>query len=135
MVIGSRMVDVLTFKMGEHLLKSELVVKSATVLAMKNGIPIFISKKGDPEAGSIIIKIDTLDGKITLLRRHVNFSLKKNKSFISFVNLFGNKIASNSEINNKINAEIKIDPDCWVVEIEDKKGINYFEKLEKSYFD
>ena len=30
----------------------------------------------------------------------------------------------------KISKEIEIDRDCWVVEIEDKKGFNAFENLD-----
>ena len=114
--------------MYDHL-KSYLVVESASILARENGIPIYILKKGDPDSGVIYIKIDTLDGNVVLLRRNFNYVIDKDKSFIEYVNLFPNQKVNNSEVNNKINSETLIDPDCWVVEIEDKNGKNYFENI------
>ena len=110
-------------------LKSYLVVESASILARGNGVPIFIIKRGDPDSGVIYVKIDTLDGNVALLRRNLNYVIEKDKSFIEYVNLFPNQKVNNSEVNNKINSETLIDPDCWVVEIEDKNGKNYFENI------
>ena len=43
--------------------------------------------------------------------------------------LFLKKITS-QDIDKRISKEIEIDRDCWVVEIEDKKGFNAFENLD-----
>ena len=110
-------------------IKTHIIVKSASIFAKKDGVPIFISKKGDPDAGIIFIKIDTLDGKISLLRRNLNYVIEKNKSFIEYVNLFPTQEATLSEVNKRIKSEIAVDPDCWVVEIEDKNGKNYFDNI------
>ena len=110
-------------------LKSHLVVESASIFARENGIPVFIIKKGDPDSGIIYVKIDTLDGNFVLLRRNLNYVIEKDKSFIEYVNLFPNQKVNNCEVNNKIKSEILIDPDCWIVEIEDKNGRNYFENI------
>ena len=45
--------------MNDHL-KSSLVIDSASLLATKDGIPIIILKKGDPDSGIIFIKIDSV---------------------------------------------------------------------------
>ena len=114
--------------MYDHL-KSYLVVESASILARENGIPIYILKRGDPDSGVIYIKIDTLDGNVVLLRRNFNYVIDKDKSFIEYVNLFPNQKVNNCEVNKRIKSEILIDPDCWIVEIEDKNGKNYFENI------
>ena len=114
--------------MNDHL-KSSLVIDSASLLARKDGIPIFIQKKGDPDAGIIFIKIDLLNGNVVLLRRNLNYVIETNKTFIEYVNLFPNKIVNNFQVDQKLKSEIAIDPDCWIVEIEDKKGKNYFENI------
>ena len=111
------------------LLKTSLIIKSASILAKKDGVPIYIIKKGDPDAGIIFIKIDNLDGKIKLLRRNLNYVIEKNKSFIEYVNLFPNEKIDFTKARKRIDSEIMIDPDCWVVEIEDKNGKNYFENI------
>ena len=55
--------------MEDHL-KSYLVIESASILAKKNGIPIFVKKKGNLDAGIIFVIIDTLDGEVKLFRRN-----------------------------------------------------------------
>ena len=112
----------------ENYLKSSFIIKSASILAKKDGIPIYIVKKGDLDAGIIFIKIDTLNGNATLLRRNTNYVIEKNKTFIEYVNLFPNQTVTIAKVNQRIKSEISIDPDCWVVEIEDKNGVNYFHK-------
>ena len=114
--------------MDDHL-KSSLVIDSATILARKDGIPIYIKKKGDPDAGVIFIKIDLLDNEVILFRRNLNYVIEKNRTFIEYVNLFPNKTVNNLQADEKLKSEISIDPDCWIVEIEDKKGKNYFENI------
>ncbi len=114
--------------MNDHL-KSSLVIDSASLLARKDGIPIFIRKKGDPDSGIIFIIIDLLNDNVVLLRRNLNYVIETNKTFIEYVNLFPNKIVNNFQVDQKLKSEIAIDPDCWIVEIEDKKGKNYFENI------
>ena len=113
----------------DDFLKSHLVIESASVLAKKDGVPIFIKKKGDPDAGVIFVKIDTLDGNLVFLRRSLHYVVEKNKTFIEYVNLFPNQKVNNYLVNQRIKSEILFDPDCWIVEIEDKKGKNYFENI------
>ena len=113
----------------EDILKSEFLVKSAIKIAQKDGVPIYIRKKGDLDAGIILIKIDLLNGTSKLLRRNLNFSVIKNENFVEFTQLHGSKALKENEIEKKISAETLIDPDIWIVEIEDKNGNNYFEKL------
>ena len=72
----------------EDSLKTEIIIKSVTKIAQQDGIPVFVVKKGDPDSGIILIKIDLLNGKGQLIRRNYSYSLKKNKSIIE---LFGSK--------------------------------------------
>jgi hypothetical protein len=51
------------------------------------------------------------------------------KDFIEFVDLFPNQDTETVTVDSRISKEIKMDRDCWVVEVEDKKGINPFYKL------
>ena len=111
----------------EDILKSELIIKSVTRIAQREGVPIFILKKGDFDSGIILIKIDLLNGKGRLLRRNLSYSLDKDKSFIEFIKLHDSIELVYSDLNKLVENEVRIDPDIWVVEIEDKKGRNFFE--------
>ena len=113
----------------EDVLKSEILIKSAIKIAQKDGVPIYIRKKGDLDAGIILIKIDLLNGTGKLLRRNLNYSIKKNANVIEYNQLHKANVLVEEEIEKKISAETIIDPDIWIVEIEDKNGKNYFEKL------
>ena len=92
-------------------------------------IPVFVIKKGDPDSGIILIKIDLLNGKGQLIRRNYSYSLKKNKSIIEYIKLHKEIELEYPKLQKLIEKEIKIDTDAWVVEIEDKQGRNFFEKI------
>ncbi|MAJ14072.1 MAG: hypothetical protein CMN44_03740 [SAR116 cluster bacterium] len=111
----------------EDILKSELIIKSVTRIAQREGVPIFILKKGDFDSGIILIKIDLLNGKGRLLRRNLSYSLDKDMSFVEFIKLHDSTELVYSDLNKLVENEVRIDPDIWVVEIEDKKGRNFFE--------
>ena len=111
----------------EDILKSELIIKSVTRIAQREGVPIFILKKGDFDSGIILIKIDLLNGKGRLLRRNLSYSLDKDMSFVEFIKLHDSTELVYSDLNKLVENEVRIDSDIWVVEIEDKKGRNFFE--------
>ena len=113
----------------EDSLKTEIIIKSVTKIAQQDGIPVFVVKKGDPDSGIILIKIDLLNGKGQLIRRNYSYSLKKNKSVIEHIKLHKEIELEYPKLQKLIEKEIKIDTDAWVVEIEDKQGRNFFEKI------
>ena len=76
-VIGKRMEDAVILIKMEDSLKTEIIIKSVTKIAQQDGIPVFVVKKGDPDSGIILIKIDLLNGKGQLIRRNYSYSLKK----------------------------------------------------------
>jgi hypothetical protein len=86
-------------------------------------------KSGDKDAGAIFVKIDTLDGKAKLFARSITYDFDNDKNKVSFEDLYSSKSMSVNEIDKRISKEIEIDRDCWVVEIENKKGYNPFENL------
>ena len=70
-----------------------------------------------------------LNGKGQLIRRNYSYSLKKNKSVIEYIKLHKEIELEYPKLQKLIEKEIKIDTDAWVVEIEDKQGRNFFEKI------
>ena len=113
----------------EDSLKTEIIIKSVTKIAQQEGIPVFVIKKGDLDSGIILIKIDLLNGKGQLIRRNYSYSLKNNKSVIEYIKLHKEIELEYPKLQKLIEKEIKIDTDAWVVEIEDKQGRNFFEKI------
>ena len=85
---------------------------------------------GDEQAGGIFVKIDTLDGFAKLFSRNIKYDLNNDKEIIEFIDLYPLKKITSQDIDKRISIEIEIDRDCWVVEIEDRKGFNAFENLD-----
>ena len=110
-------------------LKSEIIINAGIRAAERNFTNAYVVKSGDRDAGAIFVKIDTLDGKAKLFARSITYDFDNGKSKVSFEDLYFSKSMSVNGIDIRISKEIEIDRDCWVVEIENKKGDNPFENL------
>lgn len=110
-------------------LKAETIINAGIRIAEKNLTSAYIVKRGDEQAGAIFVKIDTLDGFAKLFSRNIKYDLNNDKEIIEFIDLYPLKKITSQDIDKRISKEIEIDRDCWVVEIEDKKGFNAFENL------
>jgi hypothetical protein len=111
-------------------LKAEIIINAGIRIAERNLVNAYVIKRGDSEAGAMFIKIDTLDGYAKLYSRNLVYDFDKNKELIQFQNLYPNQKMKRGDIDIRITKEISIDVDCWVVEIEDKKGVNPFHNLD-----
>lgn len=111
-------------------LKAEIIINAGIRAAERNFANAYVIKRGDSEAGAIFIKIDTLDGYAKLYSRNIVYDFNKNKNLVQFQDLYPNKKTGSQDIDMRITKEISIDRDCWIVEIEDKKGFNPFHNLD-----
>lgn len=77
--------------------------------------------KGDPDAGSTVIKVRLLDGTATLYR--------------SMRNMEGQRIwlpkgpLDEAEIDDLITKRLSNDPDLWVIEIDDRQGRHFLTEV------
>ena len=82
-------------------------------------IPFYIVKKGDDISGSIIVRVSDLKGS--------------SKVFVQSYDGVGTRIwlelahAPDSDVEKIIKKQIDIDPDAWVLELEEANGINLLE--------
>ena len=83
------------------------------LLAQKN-IPGFVVKMGEHTAGAIMVKLNTLDGQAQLFERGYD----DNFTPIWRVSMQGYE----TDIDDFIAAQYKIDPDLWVVEVETRNA-------------
>ncbi|WP_045391852.1 DUF1491 family protein [Falsirhodobacter sp. alg1] len=78
-------------------------------------IPAFITAKGDPTAGAVLVKLATLDGSARAYHR--SFDLMTGaRAWVLLVE------GPEPEVDATIARQRGFDPDLWVVEIEDRKG-------------
>jgi hypothetical protein len=84
-------------------------------------IPAFVTQKGDLTAGSVLVKLNTLDGNAQLFQR--SFDLQTGQQ--AWVSLIS---GSETDVDASINKQKSFDPDLWVIEVEDKQGRNLLDQ-------
>lgn len=78
-------------------------------------IPAFVTARGDATAGTVLVKLATLDGKAKAFQR-------------SFDPMSGARVwvvlaeGEEAAVDASVSRQRGFDPDLWVVEIEDRAG-------------
>ena len=78
-------------------------------------IPAFVTTKGDLTAGSVLIKMNTLDGDAQAFER--SFDLQTGQRA-----WMGMAVGCEAEVDMAIQRQKSFDPDIWVIEVEDMQG-------------
>ena len=102
-------------------LRSDIFV--AAYLRQRNGENAFavVRHKGAAEAGAIFICIDRLDGTADLYGPAPQTAFDEARPHRLFQKLSPDK-ATSVEIDARLVREIKFDPDCWIIDVEDRTG-------------
>lgn len=79
------------------------------------GIPAFVTSKGDATAGAIFVKLNTLDGQAVCYQR--SFDLMSGQR--SWVIL---SEGAEAAVDEALSKQRQFDPDLWVIEVEDREG-------------
>lgn len=109
--------------MTEARLKAQVIVQSAIRRASMRGIAATVARRGDPDAGAVYVKINRgRDAGCTVLAPARDYECE--------VTLWrpatGNDPVPEADADAYIERERRIDPDLWVLEIEDREGWNPF---------
>ncbi|MDF1854534.1 DUF1491 family protein [Pseudooceanicola sp.] len=78
-------------------------------------IPAFVTAHGDDTGGSVLVKLNTLDGQAVALTR--SFDLTSGARV--WVELAR---GDEAEVDAAIGRQRGFDPDLWVIEVEDRQG-------------
>jgi hypothetical protein len=78
-------------------------------------IPAFLTAKGDPTAGAVLIKIATLDGKASAFHRAYGPDGERIWAALA-------EDLPEPDVDIILSRQRGFDPDIWIVEIEDKAG-------------
>jgi len=101
--------------MSEPRLKSELWIKAQLRLCDLHCMPAVIARRGDVDAGQILIKVMKSRTRCDLLARR--FDAQGRRAWVILVQ------GAESDCDAYIAREADIDPDLWVLEIEDTRGL------------
>lgn len=93
------------------------------------GVPGFVVRRGDEDAGAILIRLNRLDGRSHLYApAPAGFGDELgDRRFIARSPAGG---LHDDEIDRMIAGALASDPDLWVVEIEDRAGRHFLDAIE-----
>ncbi|WOI56651.1 DUF1491 family protein [Palleronia sp. LCG004] len=79
------------------------------------GIPAYIAAKGDATAGAVLVVVATLDGSARAFQRSFDLSSGE-RVWMELVS------GTEADVSASVAAQRRMDPDLWVVELEDRGG-------------
>ena len=78
-------------------------------------IPAFVVKRGDATSGSVLVKLNTLDGQAVLYQR--SFDLMTGaRNWVVLTE------GEDSAVETSVAQQRSFDRDLWVIEVEDRQG-------------
>ncbi len=78
-------------------------------------IPAFVVAHGDDNAGTVLVKLNRLDGRAVAYQRAFDLT----SGALAWVVLVQ---GDEAEVDDALRRQRKHDPDVWVVEVEDRQG-------------
>lgn len=78
-------------------------------------IPAFVVSHGDDTAGAVLVKVNTLDGQARAFQRSFDLATG-DRVWIALAE------GAEADVDAAIARQRGVDPDLWVVEVEDRAG-------------
>lgn len=98
-------------------IKSAMWVQAQLRLCDRAAIPFVVMRRGDPDAGAILIKLDRgANGFVVLARGYATDGRR------AWIRAMGDEAASEPEADAYLQRQIEFDPDLWIIAIEDSAG-------------
>jgi len=111
-------------------LKSAIWVAAYMRRCFVGGASAVLRRRGAEEAGAIFIKIDRLDGTAELFGPAPQASFDEAQPTERvFAPLLKTRPAPVSEVEARLERELKFDPDLWIVEVEDRAGRHFLDHV------
>jgi hypothetical protein len=108
--------------MSEARLKTEFWVQACIRRGNADGIAVTVVHKGDATRGSVLVKLNRLEGGCTVLAETQDMSGAR-----AWIKGTGAAPVAEAAADDYIARNRRTDPDLWVIEIEDREGRLPFE--------
>jgi hypothetical protein len=95
-------------------LASGLWVEAYRLRLEAEGIPVYVTARGDGTAGAVLVKLATLDGRARAFQRVTALDGSRPWDVLAE--------GDEAEVDAVIARARRADPDLWVVEVEDRAG-------------
>lgn len=111
-------------------LRSDIFVAALIRTAEAQGAVAMLRRRGSSESGSLIIKIDRLDGRTALLGPAPQVEALPQGVDRMFARLHATEWLDPIDAEERLKREIAFDSDVWIVEIEDRGGRPFVDVIE-----
>ena len=101
----------------EPRLKTKVQVMAAVRLCAMHAIPIVIARRGDEDAGTILLKLNQRERGFMVLAQ-----TRTALGDLAWLRATGEAPVDEATADAYIARQVRRDPDLWVVEIEDRDG-------------
>jgi hypothetical protein len=103
-------------------LKASIFASSIVRRAMGAGAYAAVARKGHEEGGAVFVKVNLLNGTAFVLTPAPGLGEER-----TWLRGTGPAPISDADAETYLARQITRDPDCWVIEVEDKQGRWFFE--------
>jgi hypothetical protein len=103
--------------LDEARLRSAIWVQAQLRLCDRASIPFVVERRGDPDAGAILIKLNRGDGNVLVLARGYDKDGHR-----AWVRATGDMPISEMDADAYLKRQTEFDPDIWILAIEDARG-------------
>ncbi len=107
-------------------LRSDIWVAAYLRRCASENVSAVLRRRGSPEAGAVIVRIDRLDGTSALYSPAPQSEAREGVDRL-FARAHADDFIENDKVEAKIAREISFDSDLWIVEVEDRQGRNFLE--------
>lgn len=113
-------------------LKSGIWVAAYLRRCATEGAFAAVRRRGAEEAGAVFVKIDRLDGTAELYGPAPQTAFEDARPIDrAFVACLKTQPAPAADAEDYLRKQIRFDPDIWIVEVEDKAGRNFLDRIVK----
>ncbi len=96
-------------------LTSDLWVSAYLTRLRLAEIPVYVTAKGDPTAGAVLVKVATLNGQARAYQRSFDL-MADSRVWVVLAD------GAEAEVDALLTRQRSRDPDLWVIELEDRQG-------------
>jgi len=111
-------------------LKSGIWVSAYLRRCQVEGVDAVLRRRGADEAGAVFIKISRLDGTAEVFAPAPQSAFDEARPADRvFAPALKMQPAPDSDAEAYLTRQIKFDPDIWIIEVEDRAGRNFLDKV------
>lgn len=111
-------------------LKSGIWVSAYLRRCALEGAYAVVRRRGAEEAGAVFVRIDRLDGTSDLYGPAPQAAFEEARpADRAFMACLKSQPAINADVENYLTRQLRFDPDLWIVEVEDRSGRNFLERI------